>query len=609
MLINQGKKWTQDSLDKLKELCNSNKTIKEISQELYRTESAISAKIESLGLIPNTEAFSEDKMEYLNENINLLLKYFNTDYKTLFFNLNKIKLKMAQEAAAVAQIESAPTVIIESAPTDAIENAAAAPTIIEIPKLELAPMPQMPKEEPLIIKEPAKLTVKQEHAFELFKKGESMCITGPAGTGKSYLISNIREYCIKFNKIFEITALTGVAATLINGRTLHAWSGLGLIQKTAHVSAAIINSKPQLKRSWQTIQVLIIDEVSMMDIELFEKLNKIAKLVRENNAFFGGIQLILCGDFAQLGPIKSPDFIFQSKLWNKHIQKNVVYLDEIMRQDDPVFIKLLGEIRLGIITDETKEILNSRLISNNVESLNIDSDDINIIKPTKLYPHKVQVEDINLKNLKKLIDSNNEYNVYKSNDTTFERKSKLLRQSTEAEVQYINDRCPKIITLAVGAQVMLTYNMSFGSGLINGSRGVITHFKETMPYVLFDNGLSVRISPHAFKSETSTHIITRTQIPLILAWAITIHKCQGSTISCVITDLQDIFCDAQGYVTLSRVKSLEGLHLMNINYKKITCSPIVKKFYDCLANDIEFDNIVDSNIIYSDDDDFNECLL
>jgi len=618
MFFNQGKKWSKDDLDKLQLWAANNKPLDEIIKEFGRTETAILAKIESLNIPYGQELVKLDEpaLEYLDKELDNLSKHFNIDSKSLFFNINKLKLKKplkiveeigAKLAADMNIIDGDDRRNIEEINDFPTEDLLLPPAKIEIihmaqplsqPLSQPQPQPQEPKE---II-----LTEKQQMAFEQFKKGESMCITGPAGTGKSFLINTIKEYCIENNIKYAITALTGVAATIINGSTLHRWSGLGLINKEVKIMAAIIKSKPPLLKQWREIKTLIIDEVSMMTIDIFEKLNKVAKNVRGNESFFGGIQLILCGDFAQLGPISNPHFIFECKIWANNIQKNIIYLDEIMRQkEDDVFIKLLSEVRLGIISDETKDILNSRLISNNRE-LEIELEN-NIIEPTKLFPKKIQVEEINLKKLKALIDNKCEYNMYESLDYAYDLKSKITKKATEDQVQFINDRCPKNITLSVNCQVMLICNLDPTRGLINGSRGIITEFIENYPVVLFDNGIKIRVSCYLFEQETNTHKITRKQVPLILAWAITIHKCQGSTITKVITDLQDIFCDAQGYVTLSRVKSLSGLYLININYNKITCNPLVKEFYDCLKYNLKFTHILDN----SEDNmsDIEECLL
>lgn len=603
MFFNQGKKWSKDDLDKLQLWLANNKPLDEIIKEFGRTETAILAKIESLNLPYGQELvkLDESALDYLDKELDNLSKHFNIDSKSLFFNINKLKLKKPLKIVEEigAKLSADMNIIdgcgrIDDFPIEPIKDLPLPPKI-EIPQLQLKSQP------PEIV-----LTDKQQAAFEQFKKGESMCITGPAGTGKSFLINTIKEYCIEKNIKYAITALTGVAATIVNGSTLHRWSGLGLINKEVKVMAAIIKSKPPLLKQWREIKTLIIDEVSMMTIDIFEKLNKVAKNVRLNESFFGGIQLILCGDFAQLGPISNPHFIFECKIWANNIQKNIIYLDEIMRQkEDDVFIKLLSEVRLGIISDETKDILNSRLISNNRE-LEIELEN-NIIEPTKLFPKKIQVEEINLKKLKALIDNNCAYNMYESLDYAYDFKTKITKKATEDQVQFINDRCPKNITLSVNCQVMLICNLDPDRGLINGSRGIITEFIENYPVVLFDNGIKIRVSCYLFEQETNTHKISRKQVPLILAWAITIHKCQGSTITKVITDLQDIFCDAQGYVTLSRVKSLSGLYLININYNKITCNPLVKEFYDCLKYNLEFTHILDN----SEDNisDIEECLL
>jgi ATP-dependent DNA helicase PIF1 len=411
---------------------------------------------------------------------------------------------------------------------------------------------------------------KQQEAFDTFLNGSSFCLTGPGGTGKSYIIKHIQEHCKTNNIPCAITALTGVAASLIGGQTLHKWSGLGLMDKRIDTMVAIIKNTPATLARWESIKVLVIDEVSMMNQDMFELLNVVACRVRNNKSFYGGIQMIFCCDFAQLAPING-NYAFESPLWQKELANHTIYLNHILRQDCPEFVKMLGEIRLGIVGDDSKRALNSRL--------NKKSD--GPITPTMLYPHRRTVEDTNVKKLDELKSIKK---LFTSKDSKYEFSSKLTVNAIAKDTETLEERCPKKITLCEGAQVMLTVNMDTEKGLVNGSRGVIVGFTGSNPDVLFDSGHRLSISPTTFECQTQSSIVRRVQIPLVLAWATTIHKCQGSTLTHAITDLRDIFCSAQGYVTLSRLKSLDGLYLTGIDYSKIKCDPRVKLYYECLSN-------------------------
>lgn len=429
------------------------------------------------------------------------------------------------------------------------------------------------------------LNADQQHAFEMFKSGNSIFITGQGGCGKSFLIQHIREYCDERQMQIGVTALTGCAASLINGQTLHGWSGIGLAKESAPDIIRHLQRRPPTYKRWQSTQVLIIDEVSMMSMELFNKLHLIAQGIRRNDLFFGGIQLVLCGDFAQLEPIGSNKLCFESQLWQQHIDSNTVCLSQIIRQSDPVFQGLLSRLRLGELTKEDIEILNSRLMTDESEANIAVSDgehNIGTIKATVLYPLKKDVNRINNTELQKLLTAGAKSHTCKSYDYVVSRKGKQAQHLRDTHVEQLNKctNAPESLVLAVGAQVMLTKNKSLDEGLVNGSRGVVLSINEVgSPVVMFDNGQQLTIVPEVFEIESGDSVISRRQIPLILAWALTIHKCQGATLTNVITDLSDIFGYAQAYVTLSRIRSLDGLFIVSINYSKIRCNPKVKRYY------------------------------
>lgn len=435
------------------------------------------------------------------------------------------------------------------------------------------------------------LTSEQEIAFYLFLSGKSMFITGPGGCGKSFLIKHIMQHCHENMVPLGVTALTGAAASLIKGQTLHGWAGIGKGQDSAKDIAARLYKRPATYKQWKSVKVLIIDEISMMSAGLFNKLHLIAQSVRKNTAFFGGIQLVLCGDFAQLAPIESNKFCFESSIWKKHVQENTIYLNRIIRQDDPVFQRILTNLRLGRLSTEDKRVLNTRLITDESEAeIELTDEDGNVIegrtiKATILFPKRKDVNRINELELKKLLRDGAQSKVYKSADYLVDRKTRMPRSMKPQHVGVLN-KCTNAvesITLAVGAQVMLVKNKCLEDGLVNGSRGVVVEIDGAgNPVVIFDNGQELTVLPESFEVESGSNMIVRKQVPLILAWALTIHKCQGSTLTNVITDLSGVFDYAQIYVTLSRVKSLDGLFIVSINYAKATCNPKVRKYYDSL---------------------------
>lgn len=416
-----------------------------------------------------------------------------------------------------------------------------------------------------------KLTKKQNEAYSLMSKGENVFVTGMAGTGKTALIKLfIKVY--KQNKIMGVTSTTGISALLFGGTTIHSFTGIGLGTASVDELCKKIIKMSYLRKRWCELETLIIDEVSMLSPVLFDKLEEIARRVRQIDKPFGGIQLIVSGDFLQLPCVGSDDFCFESKQWN-HCIPNVVYLTEIIRQKDISFQTCLNNVRVGLISSDTRELLNSRL---NVELKNDFG-----IKPTKLYSTNESVDYINNKELDILAESNPDFFEYnmethlspgvKNGEYTIEKYKK-------------NCNAPDTIQLCVGAQVMLLYNMDLDGGLVNGSRGVIKDFIGDTPIVKFLNGREVVIDHHVWDVEENGRKVLRViQIPLKLAYAITIHKSQGCSLDYAELDLSNIFEYGQAYVGLSRVKNINGLTILGIDFDKIKANPKAVKFYQKLS--------------------------
>lgn len=425
------------------------------------------------------------------------------------------------------------------------------------------------------------LNTKQNRVIELIKEKKSLFITGPGGTGKTFLINHIAKL---FGNV-EKTALTGCAAVLIGGATtIHSWAGIGLGNKSIEYYVNGIRKNRKLLNRWRETCILIIDEVSMMTAELFSLLNGIAKLIRNPNKAFGGIQLLLFGDLYQLPPVeKAKGYIFDSEAYSECIN-SVVILDEIIRQKDPVWQRVLNKIRVGHCDDECISILNGKLVEGDEDELFKKME----IQPTLMYCKRANVDRINEEELNKL---GNPIMMFDAK-TRVAKKPKVLDfdgindKEIEKATEFLdsNSQYQPRLKIAVGSQVMLTKNLDVVEGLVNGSRGVITGFTvDNIPVVKFKNGKLCMINHAEWEYDLGDYIVARIQIPLILAWATTIHKSQGQTLDVVAVDIgMSVFETGQAYTALSRVRELDGLYLLDFDKDKIKVSKKVCDFYASL---------------------------
>lgn len=421
------------------------------------------------------------------------------------------------------------------------------------------------------------LSDEQKLALHKFKDGENLFITGPAGSGKSYLISEIINESKTMNKRVQCCAMTGCAAVLLQcqAKTIHSWAGIGIASGTdTEIINSIIMSSYKC-RNWKSVDVLIIDEVSMMSSRLFCLLDKIAKVVRYSTKPFGGIQVILSGDFYQLPPIHSGseelEYCFESQTWKETISSSIL-LKKIFRQNEPQFTKILGQIRKGRISKKTYEIL-SKCVHKDRSFTDIS--------PTIILPRKRQAELINKRKLKELNSREYTYDAYMGKCLTEKYSEKAIAMEFENLTK--NSLFEKKIVLKKGAQVMCISNIDLDLGICNGSVGIVESFSTTNnPIVKFLNGITMEINPVTWKSESLKGVYVQ-QIPLILAWSCTVHKIQGATLDCIDVDVgSGIFEYGQTYVALSRVKSLAGLYLRSFNPHKIIVHPKVSQFYSQL---------------------------
>ena len=410
---------------------------------------------------------------------------------------------------------------------------------------------------------------KQKEAYNLILNGQNIFLTGMSGSGKSFLIKKFyKEY--KNYKNIGMTSTTGVSAILINGSTLHSFLGIGLGKEECDVLYLKILNNKKNKKKWIELKTLIIDEISMLSPELFDKLERLARLIRKNDKPFGGIQLILTGDFCQLPCIESEDFCFEAKSWEKCIDKTI-YLTDIFRQSDVAFQTCLNEIRLGEISENTIAMLKSRV------GAKLENE--HGIIPTKIYSLNVNVDEENEKQLNKLLekDENLEFFEYELEYNIVDKKLKFVEEK-------IKKICiaPKILQICKGAQVMLVYNIDLEAKLANGSRGIVIGFENetNLPIVKFLTGESRVVDYQTWKiEENGSTLLTITQIPLKVAFAISTHKSQGITLDYAEIDLKDIFEYGQAYVIISRVTSLEGLSIKNLDIDKIFANPKAIEFY------------------------------
>lgn len=429
----------------------------------------------------------------------------------------------------------------------------------------------------------------QKEIYDLFvKKRKSIFLTGSAGTGKSLLLKTIvRDMRATYgNKSVAVTASTGSAAASIGGCTIHSYAGIG---KGDGETSALVN---QIKFSrhgmrWRETTVLIIDEISMISAELFDKLATIAREVRNNTNGFGGMQLMVCGDFAQLPPITPYDseyeagMAFQARLWEECLDAKVG-LQQPFRQSNMKFFLALLCVRLGMVEegDENDEFLHS--LEREPE---YDDDE----KPVELMSRRDMAETINQERLN-CLDADSE-EMYSAVDTIRVPKARQALEQTPPQAE---------LRLRIGAQVMLVKNMS--NELVNGTAGVVTGFTKNVD--MNESGMgTIKLPKVKFtmsSGRTHTKVVspatwevngydgsvhaTRTQIPLILAWAVTIHKSQGKTIQRLKVNLAGVFSTGQTYVALSRGVDPEHIQLLNYRASTIKADQRALTYY--LENDL-----------------------
>lgn len=392
--------------------------------------------------------------------------------------------------------------------------------------------------------------MKQATALTLLKSGKNVFLTGSAGAGKTYVLNQYIQYLRERNVPVAVTASTGIAATHMNGMTIHGWSGIGIKDTLTDSDLRNMREKKYLKDKLENAKVLIIDEISMLHKRQLDLVNTVLKFFKNPTLPFGGVQVIFSGDFFQLPPVGNASetprekFAFMAKAWVE-AQLAICYLTEQHRQEDNELNKILNEIRSGQVSDASIALLQAA--SQNV----LDT----IEDPPKLYSHN---RDVSLLNITKLRDLPGISKLYTARTKGNTKLLEVLKKSVRAETQ---------LELKKGAKVMFVKN-NYEAGYINGTLGeVVDYSEEKLPIVKLTDGnrMTVVQEEWAIEDDKGNALASFSQLPLRLAWAITVHKSQGMTLVAAEVDLSKSFEKGQGYVALSRLKNLKGLQLVGFN--------------------------------------------
>lgn len=388
-------------------------------------------------------------------------------------------------------------------------------------------------------------------ALEILLSGEHVLLTGPAGSGKTYVLNEFIRQSKNKGKHVSVTATTGLAATHINGTTIHSWSGIGILDELPEdFEDELLKTRRDII---ETTDILVVDEVSMLHDYRLDMVDYVARKVREDPRPFGGMQVVLCGDFFQLPPVNRQDsreggFVVNAEVWEK-LDPVICYLGEQHRQDDEVLLDILNALRQGDIRRRHAETLLTRL-------------DASLGDVTELHTVNVDVDRINQQKLDAL---DGEEQAYEALTTGKENYVASLKRSCIA---------PERLVLKQGALVMAIKN-SLERKYVNGSIGIVKSFEviTNYPVVEFRNGKTVTMKPDTWElRDGDKKRASMSQIPLRLAWAITVHKSQGMTLDAARVDLRKAFVEGMGYVALSRVRSLDGLSLVGINQMALRVS-------------------------------------
>lgn len=451
----------------------------------------------------------------------------------------------------------------------------------------------------------------QSEAQTLLKMGKNVFLTGPAGSGKTYVLNSYIEYLRNHGVEVAVTASTGIAATHIGGMTIHSWAGIGIKDQLSTKDLDYMEQQQYMWKRFEKVKVLVIDEISMLKDTTLDMVDRVCKAFKRNEKPFGGLQVIFSGDFFQLPPIEkfSPQaqmeqvslytddsdeiqyevedvirtpFAFNSRSW-REAQLHVCYLNEQHRQDDSSLLNILNEIRSGEVSDDAREILLEKITQKDIQDV------------TRLFTHNVDVDNYNLKRLEELDGD--------------ERIYDMTGTGKASGVEALKRGClsPEELWVKVGALVMFVKNNPV-QGYVNGTIGeVVGYDNDDYPIVQTKDGKEFVAIPQSWAIEDQNQKVVAeiSQVPLRLAWAVTIHKSQGMTLDSALIDLSQSFVPGQGYVALSRVKTLDGLYLKGINQQALQVHPGVLSFDEKLQ---EHSDISCVRLSKTDEKRIQECF-
>lgn len=407
----------------------------------------------------------------------------------------------------------------------------------------------------------------QEEAFQVLKTGANVFLTGEPGSGKTHTINRYVAYLREQGIEPAVCASTGIAATHIGGYTIHSWCGIGVKSNITEYDLDLISQKEKVVKRVRSAKVLIIDEISMLSSQTLDSVDTVLRVLRNSDEAFGGLQVIFVGDFFQLPPIvkaqqsdtmeisydeQSP-FAFYAQSW-KRAKPLVCYLEEQHRQDDHTFLEILSALRRGSVSGDLKKKLSARITEPPKKNTH-----------TKLFPHNANVDRLNDAELEKI--------------PSLPRRYDMRSKGAMPLVEALKRSClsPEALSLKVGAKVMFTKNDPEGE-YYNGTLGTVLEFSKISgnPIVKLNSGRVIEVDTVEWMvQDGNKKLASIEQLPLRLAWAITVHKSQGMSLDAAIIDLSNAFEYGQGYVALSRVRTLDGLYLLGLNDKALEVHPEV----------------------------------
>jgi ATP-dependent exoDNAse (exonuclease V) alpha subunit len=406
--------------------------------------------------------------------------------------------------------------------------------------------------------------MRQTQALAVMMSGANVFLTGAPGAGKTYVLNQFVKRAERAGKKVAVTASTGIAASHLSGNTIHSWSGLGILDELSADDLKRLSSSEKLQKRYNSADILVIDEVSMLHGQRLDMVNRMAKALRSSDKPFGGLQVILVGDFFQLPPVtrgsNNFDFVHLSEAWSE-LDLKICYLTEQHRQSNSDgLLVFLEAMRSASLSEDHFELINDRLLQSPPADTVV----------TRLYSHNMDVDAINDRHLQDLPGETKSY--------------KMQTKGVKAKVEQLAKGLlvPENLQLKIGAEVMFVAN-NFGEGFVNGSRGQVISFNRAMPIVLLNNGRRIRVEAHSWSlSEDGRLRAEISQLPLRLAWAITIHKSQGMSLDAAEIDLSRAFTPGMGYVALSRVRSLGGLYVKGMNNMALAMHPQIHELDDQL---------------------------